>query len=160
VRNGTEWCSTQNYDACGYIGDLCVEDTLTNENGSGVKPSEVVMSKTTEAAGASQDNVSAIALDSVADVGEPVVLAIRATLARRGFPDVRYEVRAARDGFSFRIFENGKAVRTYWPRYTPQQLSGSERRMTIQKAFKRSLVKKFADYTVMDLLVGKRSLAD
>jgi hypothetical protein len=90
--------------------------------------------------------------------GAPVVPAMRATLVREGSPDVRYEVRAARDGFSFRIFENGKEVSTYWPRYTPQQLvRGSGRSMTIQEAFERSLAKKFADYTVTNLVVGKRT---
>ena len=91
---------------------------------------------------------------------EPVALAMRATLVREGFPDVRYEVRAAQDGSRFRIFENGKKLSTYWPRYNPQQLSGSEPRMTIQEAFERSLGKKFADYTVTNLIVGKRNLDD
>ena len=78
-------------------------------------------------------------------------------LYEKAFRTFVNEVRAAQDGSRFRTFENGKKVSTYWPRYNPQQLSGSEPRMTIQEAFERSLGKKFADYTVTNLIVGKRN---
>lgn len=85
------------------------------------------------------------------NIDAKVVLAIRATLARDGYADVQYEVRAD-DGFHFRLFENGREVGTYWKTPSPQQaISGSARPMTIQEAWEGSLARKFANYSVRNL---------